>query len=77
MYRRKRNNNANVYDDVHAFDGASAYTTHHAYANAIHNAYIYASYSAYTYAIYAIDNYDFYVLDNFLKNISKMQKKKS
>ena len=55
VHKRKRNNNANVYDDAHAFD----------YANAIHNAHVYASYNAYTYAIYAIDNYDFYVLDNF------------
>lgn len=54
---RKRNNNANVYNDAHAFNGAGAYATHCAYAN--------ASYSAYTYAIYAIDNYAFHVLDNF------------
>lgn len=59
MCKRKRNNNANVYDDAHAFDGASACTNYYAYAN--------ASYSAYTYAIYAIDNYAFYVLDNFVK----------
>ena len=65
VYKRQRNNNANVYDDAHAFDGASAYTTHYAYANASHYAHANASYCAYTYAIYAIDNYAFYVLDNF------------
>ncbi len=68
MCKRKRNNNANVYNDAHAFDGASAYVTHHAYANANYYAYANASYSAYANAIYAIDNYSFYVLD-FLKNI--------
>ena len=57
VYKRKRNNNANVYNDTHAFDSVSAYTTHHAYAN--------AHYNAHANAIYAIDNYDFYVLDNF------------
>ena len=55
VYERKRNNNANVYNDAHAYDGA----------NANNNAYDYANYYAYTYAIYAIDNYAFYVLDNF------------
>ena len=67
MYMRKRNNNANAYNDAHAYDGASVYTSYNAHAN--------AHYSAYTYAIYAIDNYSFYVLDNFVKNISKIQKK--
>ena len=57
MYERKRNNNANVYNDAHAYDGASAYVVYHACAN--------ANYCAYVSAIYAIDNYDFYVLDNF------------
>ena len=55
VYERKRNNNANVYNDAHAYDGASAYINHHACANANNN--------AYDYAIYAIDNYTFYVLD--------------
>ena len=50
VYERKRNNNAHVYNDVHAYDGASAYTSHYANANANAN---------------AIDNYSFYVLDNF------------
>ena len=65
MYERKRNNNANVYNDAHAYDGASVYINHHACANANNNAYDYANYCAYASAIYAIDNYTFYVLDNF------------
>ena len=56
VYERKRNNNANVYNDAHAYDGASAYINHHACASA-------NNYYAYTYAIYAIDNCSFYVLD--------------
>ena len=38
VYERKRNNNANVYNDAHAYDGASAYINYHACANANNNA---------------------------------------
>lgn len=61
VYERKRNNNANVYNDAHAYDGASACRYYNAHAN--------ADYGAYTYAIYAIDNYDFYVLDKTYRSI--------
>ena len=57
MYKCERNNNANVYDDAHAFNGASAYADYHACVN--------ANYYAHASPIYAIDNYAFYVLDNF------------
>lgn len=65
VYERKRNNNANVYDNTHAFNGTSAYANHYAYDYASYNAYTNIFYNAYTYAIYAIDNYSFYVLDDF------------